>query len=208
MYVPNADCSFKFFSTILPASIYGIFYFLFDQTWILIRLVLSFAIFIHTHTILLLECFIAAIYIFIAASYIFWMHSISVPVSIMQVLGAFPSPSGPASPCSLLNEDTLIKYSRLTSTSCKNFRYFVLDNSVILAMLEQPLGNEQSQLCYPKSTSTNIFDILLAILHVIPEPFWQSSSACYQSSTTCFQSSSSRYHPHVIILMFINILNV
>ncbi|KAG7478385.1 hypothetical protein MATL_G00079760 [Megalops atlanticus] len=63
---------------------------------------------------------------------------------IMQVLGAFPSPSGPASPCSLLNEDTLIKYSRLTSTSRSNFRYFVLDNSVILAMLEQPLGNEQN----------------------------------------------------------------
>uniref|UniRef100_A0A4W5QQL4 Ral GTPase-activating protein subunit beta n=1 Tax=Hucho hucho TaxID=62062 RepID=A0A4W5QQL4_9TELE len=66
---------------------------------------------------------------------------------IMQVLGAFPSPSGPASPCSLLNEDTLIKYSRLTSTSHKNFRYFVLDNSVILAMLEQPLGNEQKDPC-------------------------------------------------------------
>uniref|UniRef100_A0A8C2F4X4 Ral GTPase-activating protein subunit beta n=1 Tax=Cyprinus carpio TaxID=7962 RepID=A0A8C2F4X4_CYPCA len=63
---------------------------------------------------------------------------------IMQVLGAFPSPSGPASPCSLLNEDTLIKYSRLSSTSHSNFRYFVLDNSVILAMLEQPLGNEQN----------------------------------------------------------------
>uniref|UniRef100_A0A672MQG2 Ral GTPase activating protein non-catalytic subunit beta n=1 Tax=Sinocyclocheilus grahami TaxID=75366 RepID=A0A672MQG2_SINGR len=63
---------------------------------------------------------------------------------IMQVLGAFPSPSGPASPCSLLNEDTLIKYSQLTSTSHSNFRYFVLDNSVILAMLEQPLGNEQT----------------------------------------------------------------
>ncbi|XP_062315849.1 ral GTPase-activating protein subunit beta isoform X3 [Osmerus eperlanus] len=63
---------------------------------------------------------------------------------IMQVLGAFPSPSGPASPCSLLNEDTLIRYSRLTSTSHRNFRYFVLDNSVILAMLEQPLGNEQN----------------------------------------------------------------
>ncbi|XP_026068730.1 ral GTPase-activating protein subunit beta isoform X1 [Carassius auratus] len=63
---------------------------------------------------------------------------------IMQVLGAFPSPSGSASPCSLLNEDTLIKYSRLTSTSHSNFRYFVLDNSVILAMLEQPLGNEQN----------------------------------------------------------------
>lgn len=66
--------------------------------------------------------------------------------SIMQVLGAFPSPSGPASTCSLLNEETLIKYSRLTSTSHSNFRYFVLDNSVILATLEQSLGNEQSEL--------------------------------------------------------------
>ncbi|XP_018581458.1 ral GTPase-activating protein subunit beta isoform X5 [Scleropages formosus] len=63
---------------------------------------------------------------------------------IMQVLGAFPSPSGPASPCSLLSEDTLIRCSRLTSTSRSHFRYFVLDSSVLLAMLEQPLGNEQN----------------------------------------------------------------
>lgn len=78
-----------------------------------------------------------------------WFHMSITPVffssSIMQVLGAFPSPSGPASTCSLLNEETLIKYSRLTSTSHSNFRYFVLDNSVILAMLEQSLGNEQSE---------------------------------------------------------------
>ncbi|XP_072305681.1 ral GTPase-activating protein subunit beta isoform X6 [Eucyclogobius newberryi] len=63
---------------------------------------------------------------------------------IMQVLGAFPSPSGPSSTCSLLNEETLIRYARLSATGASNFRYFVLDNSVILAMLEQPLGNEQN----------------------------------------------------------------
>ncbi|XP_056898134.1 ral GTPase-activating protein subunit beta isoform X3 [Takifugu flavidus] len=63
---------------------------------------------------------------------------------IMQVLGAFPSPSGTASTCSLLNEDTLIRYARLSATGASNFRYFVLENSVILAMLEQPLGNEQN----------------------------------------------------------------
>ncbi|XP_035238591.1 ral GTPase-activating protein subunit beta-like isoform X4 [Anguilla anguilla] len=66
---------------------------------------------------------------------------------IMQVLGAFPTPSGPASPCSLLNEDTLIRCSRLSATGRSNFRYFVLDSSVILAMLEQPLGNEQTDPC-------------------------------------------------------------
>ncbi|KAG8131890.1 putative Ral GTPase-activating protein [Naja naja] len=65
-------------------------------------------------------------------------------LTIMQVLGAFPSPSGPASPCSLVNEITLIKYARLPSINKYSFRYFVLDNSVILAMLEQPLGNEQN----------------------------------------------------------------
>ncbi|XP_072259767.1 ral GTPase-activating protein subunit beta isoform X6 [Pyxicephalus adspersus] len=63
---------------------------------------------------------------------------------IMQLLGAFPPPSGPASPCSLVNEMTLITYSRLPTVGKHSFRYFVLDNSVILAMLEQPLGNEQS----------------------------------------------------------------
>ncbi|XP_063816263.1 ral GTPase-activating protein subunit beta isoform X1 [Pseudophryne corroboree] len=63
---------------------------------------------------------------------------------IMQLLGAFPPPSGPASPCSLVNEMTLITYSRIPTVSKYSFRYFVLDNSVILAMLEQPLGNEQS----------------------------------------------------------------
>ncbi|XP_031809896.1 ral GTPase-activating protein subunit beta isoform X8 [Sarcophilus harrisii] len=63
---------------------------------------------------------------------------------IMQLLGAFPSPSGPASSCSLVNETTLIKCSRLPTVNRHSFRYFVLDNSVILAMLEQPLGNEQN----------------------------------------------------------------
>ncbi|KAM9296042.1 ral GTPase-activating protein subunit beta [Gastrophryne carolinensis] len=63
---------------------------------------------------------------------------------IMQLLDAFPPPSGPASTCSLVNETTLITYSRLPTVSKYSFRYFVLDNSVILAMLEQPLGNEQS----------------------------------------------------------------
>lgn len=69
----------------------------------------------------------------------------------MQLLGAFPSPSGPASPCSLVNETTLIKYSRLPTINKHSFRYFVLDNSVILAMLEQPLGNEQSKFLLPIS---------------------------------------------------------
>lgn len=66
---------------------------------------------------------------------------------IMQLLGAFPPPSGPASPCSLLNEASLIKFSGLPVAAKYSFRYFVLDNSVILGILEQSLGNEQNNLC-------------------------------------------------------------
>ncbi|KAL8176754.1 UNVERIFIED_CONTAM: hypothetical protein K2H54_038283 [Gekko kuhli] len=51
----------------------------------------------------------------------------------------------------LVNEITLIKYSRLPSINKYSFRYFVLDNSVILAMLEQPLGNEQKPRPAPKN---------------------------------------------------------
>ncbi|XP_038552371.1 ral GTPase-activating protein subunit beta isoform X2 [Micropterus salmoides] len=52
---------------------------------------------------------------------------------VMQVSGAFPSLGG------VLDEDTLIGCSSL-----KKFRYFVVDSSVILAMLEQPPGPEQA----------------------------------------------------------------
>ncbi|XP_068578263.1 ral GTPase-activating protein subunit beta [Cebidichthys violaceus] len=57
---------------------------------------------------------------------------------VMQVSGAFPSLGG------LLGEDALIGRSTLSDSSMKNFRYFVVDRSVILAMLEQPQGPEQA----------------------------------------------------------------
>lgn len=56
----------------------------------------------------------------------------------MQVSGAFPFLGG------LLDEDALIG-STMSDSSVKKFRYFVVDSSVILAMLEQPQGPEQGQ---------------------------------------------------------------
>lgn len=55
----------------------------------------------------------------------------------MQVSGAFPFLGG------LLDEDALIGCSTLNDSSVTKFRYFVVDSSVILAMLEQPQGPEQ-----------------------------------------------------------------
>ncbi|XP_040015592.1 ral GTPase-activating protein subunit beta isoform X2 [Xiphias gladius] len=56
---------------------------------------------------------------------------------VMQVSGAFPFVGGS------LNEDPLIDCSSLSDRSVKKFRYFVVDSSVILAMLEQPPGPDQ-----------------------------------------------------------------
>ncbi|XP_070848760.1 ral GTPase-activating protein subunit beta [Chaetodon trifascialis] len=56
---------------------------------------------------------------------------------VMQVSGAFPFLGG------LLNEDALIGRYSLRDSSVKKFRYFVVDSSVIMAMLEQPQGPEE-----------------------------------------------------------------
>ncbi|XP_056294569.1 ral GTPase-activating protein subunit beta isoform X3 [Pseudoliparis swirei] len=57
---------------------------------------------------------------------------------VMQVSGVFPSPGGQ------LSEDALIGCPASSDSSLKKFRYFVVDRSVILAMLEQPQGPEQA----------------------------------------------------------------
>ncbi|XP_051249746.1 ral GTPase-activating protein subunit beta isoform X3 [Dicentrarchus labrax] len=55
---------------------------------------------------------------------------------VMQVSVAFPFLGGP------LDESDLIGCSTLSDNSGKKFRYFVVDSSVILAMLEDPQGPE------------------------------------------------------------------
>ncbi|XP_070758296.1 ral GTPase-activating protein subunit beta-like [Enoplosus armatus] len=57
---------------------------------------------------------------------------------VMQVSGTFPFLGG------LLDEDALIGSYTLSDNNVKKFRYFVVDSSVILAMLEQPQGPEQA----------------------------------------------------------------
>ncbi|CAE1163317.1 Ral GTPase-activating protein subunit beta [Acanthosepion pharaonis] len=67
---------------------------------------------------------------------------------IIDQVGAFPPPCGPESLFSLLDEQALLKYARGTSLPEHGspFRYFVLENSIILGLLEQPLGNVQDPL--------------------------------------------------------------
>lgn len=65
-------------------------------------------------------------------------------------VGYFPSPCGPESCSSLLEEVSLLKLCNSwpggnvdKNAACQKFKYFVVDNSILLALLEEPLGNDQ-----------------------------------------------------------------
>ncbi|XP_013113649.1 ral GTPase-activating protein subunit beta isoform X12 [Stomoxys calcitrans] len=72
---------------------------------------------------------------------------------ILEQVGYFPSECGPESISSLLDEVALMKHcnsldatngsSISTEHAISKFKYFVTENSTILALLEEPLGNDQ-----------------------------------------------------------------
>lgn len=78
---------------------------------------------------------------------------------MLDHVGNFPPPCGPENVSSLLDEKSLLqmcsnwKGDRIPlEEAVKHFRYFVAENSIILALLEQHLGNEQD----PQPTVTAI----------------------------------------------------
>jgi hypothetical protein len=64
--------------------------------------------------------------------------------------GAFPLPCGPESLFSLLDEQSLLKYTKSHAypEQGSSFRYFVMDNSIIMGLLEQPLKSVQGLLSF------------------------------------------------------------
>lgn len=71
---------------------------------------------------------------------------------ILEQVSNFPTECGPESISSLLDELALLKHCNSWPTDCgdhtaavERFRYFVAEGSVMLALLEEPLGNDQVQ---------------------------------------------------------------
>ncbi|XP_034250605.1 ral GTPase-activating protein subunit beta isoform X1 [Thrips palmi] len=74
---------------------------------------------------------------------------------VLEQVGCFPSPCGAESLSSLLDEVSLLRHCNSWPTpgggpaassraaAVQRFRYFVLENSTVLALLEEPLGNDQ-----------------------------------------------------------------
>lgn len=74
---------------------------------------------------------------------------------VLEQVGCFPSPCGAESLSSLLDETSLLRHCNSWPTpgggpaassraaAVQRFRYFVLENSTVLALLEEPLGNDQ-----------------------------------------------------------------
>lgn len=82
-------------------------------------------------------------------------------------MGYFPNECGPQSSSSLLDEISLYKHCNSTpdldnggsvthEQAIQKFRYFVTENSTILALLEEPLGNDQD----PQPTVTRMILIV------------------------------------------------
>ncbi|ESO90184.1 hypothetical protein LOTGIDRAFT_233979 [Lottia gigantea] len=72
----------------------------------------------------------------------------AVLTCIIDQVGAFPPPCGPESLFSLLDERSLLKYAKGSALPEHGtpFRYYVIDNSIIVGLLEQPLGNIEDPL--------------------------------------------------------------
>nr|CAI5824249.1 unnamed protein product [Callosobruchus analis] len=71
---------------------------------------------------------------------------------VLEQVSYFPSECGPESISSLLDELSLLKHCNTWPTDCSDqsvaverFRYFVTEGSVMLALLEEPLGNDQHE---------------------------------------------------------------
>uniref|UniRef100_T1JGQ1 Rap-GAP domain-containing protein n=1 Tax=Strigamia maritima TaxID=126957 RepID=T1JGQ1_STRMM len=62
---------------------------------------------------------------------------------VLDQAGAFPTACGPETLSSLLDEDTLLPHCDSKQEALSRFCYCVVENSFILALLEQPLGNDQ-----------------------------------------------------------------
>lgn len=69
---------------------------------------------------------------------------------ILEDVGYFPNECGPESTSSLLDEVSLLQYCNPSilnksekKAAVQHFRYFVSEGGVMLALLEDPLGNDQ-----------------------------------------------------------------
>lgn len=78
-------------------------------------------------------------------------------------MGYFPSPCGPESLSSLLDETSLLKHCNSwpggevsREAAIERFRYFVLENNTLLALLEEPLGNDQGIIDWKSQFKFNI----------------------------------------------------
>lgn len=63
--------------------------------------------------------------------------------NILNHVGTFPAPCGPTSIVSLLEEESLLSYVDYTRSAHAKFKYFVLENTTLVAVLEEHLGNSE-----------------------------------------------------------------
>ena len=112
---------------------------------------------------------------------------------VLTPQGAFPPPCGPESLFSLLDERSLLKYAKGSNFPEQGspFRYFVIDNSIIIGLLEQPLGNVEGQGCLKLSGGwfllLSVFFFFFFFFFFLIRSITPSSSACWSSRSATWK---------------------
>ncbi|KAK7085953.1 hypothetical protein SK128_026618, partial [Halocaridina rubra] len=91
---------------------------------------------------------------------------------VLSQVGTFPSVCGAESLSSLLDEVTLLRHCNtwgvsdqlMRDAAVQHFRYFVAQNSIMLALLEQPLGNHQG------NSMERVTDLSKQVYDLTPDP--------------------------------------
>ncbi|KAI6659313.1 Ral GTPase-activating protein subunit beta isoform X8 [Oopsacas minuta] len=61
----------------------------------------------------------------------------------VELVNSFPSPSGPETSCSLLDEASILECLTPEMKKISKFRYYVLNNSIIIGLLSGPLAKQE-----------------------------------------------------------------
>lgn len=67
----------------------------------------------------------------------------------VEIVNSFPSPSGPETPCSLLDEETILECLAPEMRGTCKFKYYVLNNSIIIGLLSGPFSKHEDTIEHP-----------------------------------------------------------
>ena len=89
----------------------------------------------------------------------------------VELVNAFPSPSGPETSCSLLSEAAIIDCLTPKAKETSKFKYYVLNNSIIVGLLSGPLSRYEEGI--DESAQTQLPTVTMLLRCVTGKHVWR-----------------------------------